>query len=175
MPVGFKWFVEGLLDGSLAFVGEESAGASFARMNGNVWTTDKDGIIASLLSAEITARVGKDPGEIYRDLTKEFGDSHFYRFEAIATKKQREIIKALTPEQIPIKELAGEKIKSIFNQAPGNHEPIGGIKVVAESGWFAARPSGAEDIYRIYVESFQGKEQMERILDEAQEIIRGLI
>lgn len=171
VPVGFKWFVDGLLAGSLAFVGEESAGASFVRFDGNVWTTDKDGIIASLLSAEMTAKTGKDPGEIYQGLTAEFGESYYDRFEAIATKEQRDIIKALTPEQIDIKDLAGEKIKAIFNRAPGNHQPIGGIKVVAETGWFAARPSGTEDIYRIYVESFKGKEQMQRILEQAQTVV----
>lgn len=167
VPVGFKWFVDGLMDGSLAFVGEESAGATFARMDGNVWTTDKDGITASLLAAEMTARTGKDPGEIYQDLTREFGVSHFDRFESIATLEQKEILKLLKPEQIHLKDLAGEKITSIFNRAPGNNMPIGGIKVVAETGWFAARPSGTEDIYRIYVESFRGKEQMLQILEQA--------
>lgn len=175
VPVGFKWFVEGLIDGSLAFVGEESAGASFVRFDGNVWTTDKDGIIAALLSAEITARMGKDPGEIYNALTKEFGKSYYDRFEAAATKEQRDIIKALTPEQVHLSDLAGEKIKAIFNRAPGNHQPIGGIKVVAETGWFAARPSGTEDIYRIYVESFRGKEQMDRILEQAQSVVNDAL
>lgn len=175
VPVGFKWFVDGLIDGSLAFVGEESAGASFVRLNGNVWTTDKDGIIASLLSAEITARMGKDPGEIYKELTQEFGESYYDRFESIATKEQRDIIKALKPEQIHLKDLAGEKIKAIFNRAPGNNQPIGGIKVVAETGWFAARPSGTEDIYRIYVESFRGKEQMQRILEQAQSVVNDVL
>jgi phosphoglucomutase len=171
VPVGFKWFVDGLIDGSLAFVGEESAGASFVRLDGNVWTTDKDGIIAALLSAEITARMGKDPGEIYKDLTKEFGESYYDRFEATANKEQRDAIKALTPDQVHLKDLAGEKIKGIFNQAPGNHQPIGGIKVVAETGWFAARPSGTENIYRIYVESFRGEKQMQRILEQAQSVV----
>jgi phosphoglucomutase len=171
VPVGFKWFVDGLLDGSLGFVGEESAGASFVRFDGNVWTTDKDGITASLLSAEITARMGKDPGEIYKELTHEFGESYFDRFEATATKEQRDIIKALTPQQVHLKDLAGEKIKAVFNRAPGNNQPIGGIKVVAETGWFAARPSGTEDIYRIYVESFKGKEHMQRILEQAQSVV----
>lgn len=175
VPVGFKWFVDGLIDGSLAFVGEESAGASFARLNGSVWTTDKDGIIAALLSAEITSRIGKDPGEIYQELTKEFGESYFNRFEAIANDKQRQVIKSLTPEQVKLKDLAGEKIQAIFNKAPGNGQPIGGIKVVAETGWFAARPSGTEDIYRIYVESFKGKEQMDRILEQAQSVINDVL
>lgn len=171
VPVGFKWFVEGLLDGSLAFVGEESAGAAFARMDGSVWTTDKDGIIACLLAAEITAKTGKDPGEIYRGLTEEFGESHFDRFEAVANSEQKEIIKSLKPEQIRLDNLAGEKIKQVFNRAPGNQQPIGGIKVVAETGWFAARPSGTEDIYRIYVESFRGKKEMDRILEQARMVI----
>jgi phosphoglucomutase len=175
VPVGFKWFVDGLIDGSLAFVGEESAGASFVRFDGNVWTTDKDGIVAALLSAEITARMGKDPGEVYKELTKEFGESFYDRFEARATKEQRDIIKNLTPAQVHLKDLAGEKIRSIFNRAPGNHQPIGGIKVVAETGWFAARPSGTEDIYRIYVESFRGKEQMQCILEQAQSVINDAL
>lgn len=175
VPVGFKWFVDGLIDGSLAFVGEESAGASFVRFDGSVWTTDKDAIIASLLSAEITARTGKNPGEIYKELTEEFGESFYDRFEAIATKEQRDIIKALKPEQIRLKDLAGEKITSIFNHAPGNHQPIGGIKVVAETGWFAARPSGTEDIYRIYVESFRGKEHMQRILEQARSVVNDAL
>jgi len=171
VPVGFKWFVDGLIDGSLCFVGEESAGASFVRLNGNVWTTDKDGIIAALLSAEITARMGKDPGEIYNELTKEFGESSYDRFEAIATEEQKNIIKSITPEKVHLKDLAGEKITGIFNRAPGNNQPIGGIKVVAETGWFAARPSGTEDIYRIYVESFRGKEQMQIILEQAKSVV----
>lgn len=146
VPVGFKWFVEGMLDGSLAFVGEESAGASFARLDGTVWTTDKDGITASLLAAEITAKTGKDPGEIYEGLTREFGVSYFDRVEGKASREELDRIKSLKPEQVHLKELAGEKITAIFNRAPGNHEPIGGVKVVAETGWFAARPSGTEDI-----------------------------
>lgn len=175
VPVGFKWFVEGLIDGSLAFVGEESAGASFVRFNGDVWTTDKDGIIPCLLAAEMTARTGKDPGVIYQELTKEFGESYSDRFEAFATKEEREIIKTLSPEDVKLTDLAGEKIRGIFNQAPGNHQPIGGIKVVAETGWFAARPSGTEDIYRIYVESFKGKEQMLRILEQAQSVVNDAL
>jgi phosphoglucomutase len=171
VPVGFKWFVDGLFDGSLAFVGEESAGASFVRLDGSVWTTDKDGIIAGLLAAEMTARTGKDPGFLYQELTREFGVSSYDRFEATASKKQKDILQALTPKQIHLKELAGEKIKSIFNRAPGNNVPIGGIKVVAETGWFAARPSGTEDIYRIYVESFRGKQHVQRILDQAQSVV----
>ena len=172
VPVGFKWFVDGLIDGSLAFVGEESAGASFVRLDGSVWTTDKDGMIAGLLAAEITARIGKDPGEIYQELTREFGVSNYDRYEATATTEQKDIIKGLTPEQVHLTDLAGEKIKAIFNRAPGNHVPIGGVKVVAETGWFAARPSGTEDIYRIYVESFRGKDQMQRILEQAQSVVK---
>jgi phosphoglucomutase len=175
VPVGFKWFVEGLLNGFLAFVGEESAGASFARMDGSVWTTDKDGITASLLAAEITARTGKDPGEIYQSLTDEFGKSYFERVEAIAGKEEREIIQNLKPDQVHLTELAGEEIRSIFNEAPGNHQPIGGVKVVAETGWFAARPSGTEDIYRIYCESFRGQEQLDRIVQQAKSVIQEVL
>ena len=175
VPVGFKWFVDGLFDGSLAFVGEESAGAAFARLDGTVWTTDKDGITASLLAAEITAKTGKDPGQIYQELTKEFGVSYFERVEAIASREQLNIIKSLKPDQITLKELAGEKIKAIFNTAPGNHEPIGGVKVVAETCWFAARPSGTEDIYRIYCESFKGQNALDQIIKEAQSAISEIL
>jgi len=175
VPVGFKWFVEGLIEGSLTFVGEESAGASFARIDGSVWTTDKDGITASLLSAEITARMGKDPGEIYQELTQEFGVSRFERVETIASQEQLNIIRSLTPEKVQLNDLAGEKIKAIFNRAPGNNQLIGGIKVVAETGWFAARPSGTENIYRIYVESFKGEKQMQRILEQAQSVIQNAL
>lgn len=171
VPVGFKWFVDGLLDGSLAFVGEESAGASFARMDGNVWTTDKDGIIACLLAAEITARMNKDPGEIYRELTQEFGESFYSRIDAPATPEEKERLKKLSEQQVHSKELAGEKILSILTHAPGNGEPIEGVKVIAEHGWFAARPSGTEDIYKIYAESFLGQEHLNRILKEAQSIV----
>lgn len=171
MPVGFKWFVEGLLDGSLAFTCEESAGASFVRMDGTVWTTDKDGIILGLLAAEMTARMGKDPGELYGDLTKEFGDPAYGRIEAPVTPAQKKILKNLSSQNITSKELDGEKIKSILTQAPANNAPIGGVKVVAETGWFAARPSGTEDIYKIYGESFRGEEHLKRILTEAQTIV----
>lgn len=170
VPVGFKWFVEGLFDGSLVIVGEESAGAAFARLDGSVWTTDKDGITASLLAAEITARTGKDPGEIYRELTKEFGVSYFNRVETPASKQERDIIKGIKPEQISLKTLAGEKITSIFSRAPGNNQPIGGIKIVAETGWMAIRPSGTEDIIRIYAESFQSQKHLNQITEQAQEI-----
>jgi phosphoglucomutase len=171
VPVGFKWFVEGLLDGSLAFGGEESAGASFVRLDGAVWTTDKDGIVPCLLAAEITARTGHDPGEIYHKLTREFGEPVYDRIEAPATPEQKELLAKLSPAQVKITELAGEKIQTVLTQAPGNAAPIGGLKVVAESGWFAARPSGTEDIYKIYAESFQGEEHLRRILAEAQTIV----
>jgi len=171
VPVGFKWFVDGLLDGSLGFGGEESAGASFARMDGSVWTTDKDGIVPALLSAEITARMGRDPGEIYRDLAREFGEPVYDRVEAPATPEQKQLLAKLSPQQIKSTQLAGEKIRSILTRAPGNDAPIGGLKVIAESGWFAARPSGTEDIYKIYAESFRGADHLRRILEEAQAIV----
>ena len=171
VPVGFKWFVDGLLDGSLGFGGEESAGASFARLDGTVWTTDKDGIVPALLAAEITARMGRDPGEIYRDLTREFGEPLYDLVEAPATLEQKELLEKLSPQQVRRTDLAGEKIQTILTHAPGNGAPIGGLKVVAESGWFAARPSGTEDIYKIYAESFRGADHLRRILEEAQTIV----
>ena len=171
VPVGFKWFVDGLLDGSLAFGGEESAGASFVRRNGSVWTTDKDGIVAALLSAEIMARLGRDSGEIYTTLTREFGEPVYDRIEAPATPSQKEILKKLSPQQVRATDLAGEKIKAILTRAPGNGASIGGLKVQAESGWFAARPSGTEDIYKIYAESFRGPDHLRRILEEAEAIV----
>ncbi len=171
VPVGFKWFVDGLLDGSLGFGGEESAGAAFARLDGTVWTTDKDGIVPALLAAEITARMGRDPGEIYRDLTREFGEPAYDRVEAPATPDQKELLAKLSPRQVRLTELAGEQIRTILTQAPGNGAPIGGLKVAAGSGWFAARPSGTEDIYKIYAESFRGADHLRRILEEAQTIV----
>jgi phosphoglucomutase len=171
VPVGFKWFVDGLLDGSLGFGGEESAGASFVRLDGSVWTTDKDGMIPALLAAEITARMGRDPGEIYSDLTREFGEPVYERVEASATPQQKARLEKLSPDQVKIKDLAGEKIQAILTKAPGNGAPIGGLKVVAESGWFAARPSGTENIYKIYAESFRGVDHLHRILEEAQAIV----
>lgn len=171
VPVGFKWFVDGLLDGSLGFGGEESAGASFARLDGTVWTTDKDGIILALLSAEMTAKLGKDPGEIYQELTQEFGRPVYNRVEASATAEQKKKLKNLSSENIRSKQLAGEEITAILTKAPGNDAPIGGLKVVAEHGWFAARPSGTEDIYKIYGESFLGEDHLELILKEAQSIV----
>ncbi len=170
-PVGFKWFVDGLLDGSLGFGGEESAGASFLRLNGTVWTTDKDGIIPALLSAEITARMNRDPGEIYRELTREFGEPAFDRIDAPATPEQKALLAKLSPEQVRSTDLAGERIQSVVSRAPGNNAPIGGVKVIAKSGWFAARPSGTENIYKIYAESFGGEDHLHRIVEEAQAIV----
>lgn len=171
VPVGFKWFVEGLLDGSLAFGGEESAGASFLRLDGSVWTTDKDGIVPALLSAEITARMGRDPGKIYRELMQEFGEPVYDRVEAAATPQQKQMLAQLSAQQITSAELAGEKIQHTLTHAPGNNAPIGGIKVETENGWFAARPSGTEDIYKIYAESLHGEDHLRRILKEAQTIV----
>ena len=171
VPVGFKWFVDGLLDGSLGFGGEESAGASFIRLDGSVWTTDKDGIVPALLSAEISARMGRDPGELYRGLAREFGDPAYDRVDAPATPEQKQVLAQLSPQQILSADLAGEKILSILTRAPGNGAAIGGVKVIAESGWFAARPSGTEDIYKIYAESFRGADHLRRILAEAQAIV----
>ena len=175
VPVGFKWFVAGLLDGSLGFGGEESAGASFVRLDGSVWTTDKDGIVPALLAAEITARMGRDPGEIYRELTSEFGEPVYDRVEAPATTEQKEKLKKLSSGQVRLTDLAGEKIQTILTQAPGNGASIGGLKVIAESGWFAARPSGTEDIYKIYAESFLGADHLARILEEAQTIVNDVL
>jgi len=174
-PVGFKWFVDGLLDGSLAFGGEESAGASFVCLDGSVWTTDKDGIVPALLAAEITARMGRDPSEIYRELTLEFGEPFYNRVEATATPAQKELLAKLSSRQVKITELAGEKIQTVLTHAPGNGAPIGGLKVIAESGWFAARPSGTEDIYKIYAESFLGENHLRRILEEAQAIVNDAL
>ena len=171
VPVGFKWFVDGLLDSSLGFCGEESAGASFLRLDGSVWTTDKDGIIPSLLAAEITAHMGRDPGEIYRELTRELGEPAYDRVEAPATPEQKKRLSAISPQQVQATNLTGEKILSIISHAPGNGAPIGGVKVVAENGWFAARPSGTEDIYKIYAESFHGEDHLRRIVEEAQAIV----
>ena len=171
VPVGFKWFVDSLLNGSLGFGGEESAGASFLRRDGSVWTTDKDGIVSALLSAEITAKTGRDPGEIYRELTAEFGEPVYDRVEAPATPEQKKVLERLSPEDIRSTELAGEKITTLLTHAPGNGAPLGGIKVIAENGWFAARPSGTEEIYKIYAESFRGEDHLRLILEEAQAIV----
>jgi phosphoglucomutase len=168
VPVGFKWFVDGLLDGSLGFVGEESAGASFSRLDGSVWTTDKDGIVPALLSAEILARTGRDPGQRYRDLTRDFGDPAADRIEAPATPEQKQKLAKLSPAQVQVTQLGGEKIESVSDRAPGNDAPIGGIKVSTASGWFVARPSGTEDIYKIYAESFRSADHLRVLLREAQ-------
>ncbi|MFM7024308.1 MAG: phosphoglucomutase (alpha-D-glucose-1,6-bisphosphate-dependent) [Flavobacteriales bacterium] len=175
VPVGFKWFVDGLIDGSLGFVGEESAGASFLRKDGGVWTTDKDGLIPALLSAEITARTGKDPGEHYQALTKEFGAPVYDRIDAAATPEQKEKLSKLSPEQIVFTELAGEKITAMLTNAPGNNASVGGLKVVTENGWFAARPSGTENIYKIYAESFKGKDHLQLIQKEAQILVSDAV
>jgi phosphoglucomutase len=171
VPVGFKWFVDGLLDGSLGFVGEESAGATFLRLDGSVWTTDKDGIVAALLSAEITARTGRDPGELYADLAREFGEPCSSRVDAPATPAQKKRLSKLSPGQLKSTQLAGEKIDSVLDRAPGNGAAIGGIKVIAAGGWFAARPSGTENIYKIYGESFRGPQHLRNVLQEAQAIV----
>lgn len=171
VPVGFKWFSEGLFDGTLCFGGEESAGACFTRLDGSVWTTDKDGIAMTLLAAEITAQLGENPAEIYHKLTREFGEPLYKRIEAPATHEQKELLAKLSPGSVKHAELAGEKIQTILTQAPGNDAPIGGLKVNTKNGWFAARPSGTEDIYKIYAESFKGADHLDRILEEAQMIV----
>jgi phosphoglucomutase len=171
VPVGFKWFADGLFDGSLGFGCEESAGASMLRHDGKVWTTDKDGIVPSLLAAEMTARTGKDPGELYADLTNTLGKPYSSRVDATANAQQKARLAKLSPQQLQSKELAGEKIVEVLDRAPGNNAPIGGIKVMAESGWFAARPSGTEEIYKIYGESFRSDEHLREILREAQGIV----
>ena len=171
VPVGFKWFVDGLLDGSLGFGGEESAGATFLRRDGGVWTTDKDGITAALLAAEITACMGRDPGAVYRELTGEFGECLNARVDAQATPAQKTLLGRLSPQRVKSKQLAGEPIQTILTQAPGNGAGIGGLKVIAEHGWFAARPSGTEDIYKVYAESFRGADHLQRVLAEAQAIV----
>jgi phosphoglucomutase len=175
VPVGFKWFVPGLVDGSCCFGGEESAGASFLRLDGTVWTTDKDGPIMDLLAAEITARTGKDPGEHYRELTAEFGVPYYTRIDAPATPEQKAKLEKLTPDAVKESDLAGEPITAKLTKAPGNDAPIGGLKVVAESGWFAARPSGTENIYKIYAESFKSQAHLNAILREAEEMVNNAL
>jgi phosphoglucomutase len=155
--------------------GEESAGASFLRLDGTVWTTDKDGIVPALLSAEITARMGRDPGEIYHDLTREFGEPVYDRVEAPATPEQKTMLERLSADQVRLQDLAGGEIETILTRAPGNGAPIGGLKVTAENGWFAARPSGTEDIYKIYAESFLGADHLRRVLEEAQTIVNDAL
>jgi len=171
VPVGFKWFVSGLLNGSLGFGGEESAGASYLRRDGTVWSTDKDGIIMDLLAAEILAKTGKDPAQLYQELTKELGAPVYERIDASATPEQKEILSKLSPAQVRATELAGDKIVAMLTHAPGNGAPIGGMKVVTEQGWFAARPSGTEDVYKLYAESFRGKDHLKQIQEEAQALI----
>ncbi|HUM03719.1 MAG TPA: phosphoglucomutase, alpha-D-glucose phosphate-specific, partial [Thermoanaerobaculia bacterium] len=175
VPVGFKWFAPGLFDGSIVFGGEESAGASFLRKDGAVWTTDKDGPIMNLLAAEITASTGRDPGEHYRDLTKEFGAPCYTRIDAAATPEQKVKLGKLSPEAVTESNLAGEPILARLTRAPGNDAPIGGLKVVAESGWFAARPSGTENIYKIYAESFRDAAHLDAIVDEARAMVAAAL
>jgi phosphoglucomutase len=175
VPVGFKWFVEGLISGDVGFGGEESAGASFLRRDGSVWTTDKDGILLDLLAAEMTAVTGRDPSEHYQALTKDFGAPVYERIDAAATPEEKARLKKLAPQDITARELAGEKITAVLADAPGNREPIGGIKVITENGWFAARPSGTEDVYKIYAESFRGADHLRQIQQEAQELIARVL
>jgi phosphoglucomutase len=175
VPVGFKWFVDGLISAEFGFGGEESAGASFLRQDGTVWTTDKDGIIMDLLAAEIMARTAKDPGEIYKKLEAQFGASVYERIDAPASPAQKAVLEKLSPQMIAAKELAGDPITAIYTKASGNNQPIGGLKVVTENGWFAARPSGTEDIYKIYAESFKGQAHLERIQQETQAIVRDAL
>jgi phosphoglucomutase len=175
VPVGFKWFADGLLDGALGFGGEESAGASFLRQDGSVWTTDKDGILLGLLAAEILAHTDKDPGEVYAGLTEQFGAPVYERIDAAATAQQKAALAALSPEQVKARDLAGDPIESMLTKAPSNGAPLGGLKVVTARGWFAARPSGTEEVYKIYAESFAGEEHLRRIQEEAQTLIRGVI
>jgi phosphoglucomutase len=175
VPAGFKWYADGLFDGSLGFGGEESAGATFLRLDGSVWTTDKDGIVPALLAAEITARLNRDPGEIYADLTREFGACAADRIDAPATPEQKALLAKLSPQQIPRTELAGEKIQNIVTHASGNGAAIGGVKVITANGWFAARPSGTEDIYKIYAESFRGEDHLRRVIAEAQAIVNDAL
>jgi phosphoglucomutase len=172
VPVGFKWFVPGMLDGTIGFGGEESAGASFLRRDGSAWSTDKDGLIPCLLAAEMTAKTGRDPGETYRGLTERFGNAAYRRIDVAASPEEKAVLKELSPEQVRSSELAGEPIVDKLTAAPGNGAPIGGLKVVAEHGWFAARPSGTEDVYKVYAESLDGEERLERILREAQDIVK---
>ena len=175
VPVGFKWFVEGLIDGSLGFGGEESSGATFLRRDGTVWTTDKDGLVPNLLAAEITARTGKDPGEHYQELTAEFGTPYYTRIDAPATPEQKAKLEKLSPEAVVTAKLAGEPITAKLTAAPGDGAPIGGLKVLTENGWFAARPSGTENIYKIYAESFKDQAHLDAIVSEAQEIVNDAL
>jgi phosphoglucomutase len=175
VPVGFKYFVDGVLGGWLGFVGEESAGATFLRIDGSAWTTDKDGFIPALLAGEIAARLDQDPGQVYQDLTQRYGAPVYERVDAPATKAQKRMLASLSAEDVQATELAGERIERMLTVAPGDHNPIGGLKVVSASGWFAARPSGTEEIYKIYAESFKGPEHLRQIMDEAQQIVGATI
>ena len=175
VPVGFKWFVDGLLEGALGFCGEESAGASCLRLDGSAWTTDKDGLIPCLLAAEMTARAGTDPGELYSGLSERFGQSSYRRVDVAATKLEKAALARLSREHVRATELVGESILDVLTTAPGNGAPIGGVKVVAEHGWFAARPSGTEDVYKVYAESFLGDEHLEQILAEARSVVAGAL
>ena len=174
VPVGFKWFVDGLLEGSMGFAGEESAGASFLRIDGTTWTTDKDGIVPGLLAAEITAVLGHDPGAHYIELTHEFGTPVYERIDAPATPEQKTLLRQLTPDQVDTKDLAGDPIRTILTCAPGNDASIGGLKVITDDGWFAVRPSGTEDVYKLYAESFRDRAHLERIQAEAQALVAAL-
>jgi len=175
VPVGFKWFVPGLVDGSLGFGGEESAGASFLRRDGTVWTTDKDGLIACLLAAELTAVVGHDPAVAYEALTTRYGAPAYRRVDAPATREEKAVLSKLSPAQVKATKLAGEPIRAILTRAPGNDAPIGGVKVTTEHGWFAARPSGTEDVYKIYAESFLGEGHLDMLLSEAQGVVKDAL
>jgi len=175
VPVGFKWFVQGLLDGTLGFCGEESAGASFLRKDGVPWSTDKDGLILGLLAAEMMATTGRDPGELYGELTREFGAPAYERIDAPATKAQKAALSKLSPDQVTAKELAGERIEAMLTRAPANGAPIGGLKVITKNGWFAARPSGTEDVYKLYAESFLGPDHLRRIQEEARELVSRVL
>ena len=175
VPVGFKWFVDGLMDGTLGFVGEESAGATFLRKNGQVWTTDKDGLIPGLLSAEMTARTGRDPGQLYKELTTKYGNPIYARIDAAATKEQKAKLAKLSAQQVTVKQLAGDPITAILTEAPGNHAPIGGLKITTDAGWFAARPSGTEDVYKIYAESFKDEGHLRQIQAEAEQLVTAAI
>jgi phosphoglucomutase len=175
VPVGFKWFVDGFFDGSYCFGGEESAGASFLRRDGTVWTTDKDGLIMDLLAAEITAQMGKDPGEIYKELADLLGTPWYTRIDAPATPAEKAAMGSLSPEAVTAKEMAGEPITGKLTNAPGNGAPIGGLKVVAANGWFAVRPSGTENIYKIYAESFKDENHLQTILNDARQIVKNAL
>ena len=174
VPVGFKWFVDGLIGGTLGFGGEESAGASFLRHDGTVWTTDKDGLILGLLAAEITATKGQTPSAIYSKLTEEFGAPVYERIDAPATSAQKAVLSKLTPGAVTVRELAGDPIRSIITNAPGDDQPIGGLKVITDFGWFAARPSGTEEVYKIYAESFRSIDHLRKLQEEAQALVAGV-